>query len=124
MDEDCIYAINEKEEICKIYCDDLKIVMKRKIEGLSNPKEIISSHIQQLTPCVFAIGSVVQIEPENPEVEANLKPYLHLVCGDLSNPKEELGIRKYEMSFSETFDPKKPVIFRTLYIPEKYQEIS
>jgi len=96
-------------------------MMKRKIEGLSNNEEVTSSHIQQLTPRVFAIGSVFQTETENPEIEAVFRSCFHLVCGDFSDLKKEFRTQKFEIPFSMTFDPKKPVIFRTLHVKEKYQ---
>jgi hypothetical protein len=111
LDGRFIYAINEKQEVCKIDLQDSKIVMKRKIEGLSNPEEVMSSHIQQVTPWMLAIGSVMKFG-------GNLKPYLHLVYGDISDQKEELKIKTLEMA---TFDTQKPVIFRTLYIKERYE---
>ena len=122
LDGNYIYTINEKQEICKIYLGDLKIAMKRRIEGLSNPEEVISSHIQQVTPKIFAIGSVIRTEVENPE-QANFKAYLHLVCGDFADLKEELGVKKFETPLLEAFDPKRPLVFRTLYIKERYKEI-
>ncbi len=82
--------------------------MKRKIEGLSNPEEVISSHIQQVTPWIFAIGSVIKTEP-----------YLHLVYGDISDQHDELKIKAFEMPLFEKFDSQKPVIFRTFYLKER-----
>ena len=109
-----IYAVNHKQELCKIDFEELKIVMKRKIEGLSNPEEVISSHIQQVTPWIFAIGSLMKVENEG----AIFKPYFHLVYGDIEDEKE-LKIKPFEMPLFEKFDSKKPVIFRTLYIKER-----
>ena len=83
--------------------------MKRRIEQLSSK---ISSHIQQLMPGVFAIGSVMK--DENPE---NEKAYVHIISGEIWNSKKDLRIKGYEMSF----DPKKPVIFRFLYVKERYK---
>jgi len=91
--------------------------MKRKIEGLSNPEEVISSHIQQVTPWMFAIGSMMKVDKE----EANLKPHLHLVYGEIADQEEELKIKAFEMPLLETFDSKEPVIFRTLYVKERYK---
>ena len=100
-----------KQELCKIDLQELKIVLKRKIKELSNPEEVISSHIQQLTPWTFAIGSVIQTEP-----------YLHLIYGDISDLKEELKIKASEMPLFETFALQKSVIFRTLYVKERYNK--
>ncbi len=92
--------------------------MKRKIEGLGNPDEVISSHIQQLTPWIFTIGSVMKTD-----YGASSKPYLHLIRGDISDLKEELKIKPFEMTLFEPFDSKKSVIFRTLYLKERYHSI-
>jgi len=111
-----IYAINEKQELCKIDLQDLKIVMKTKIKGLEDPEEATSSHIQQLTPWIFVIGSVIKATDDE---GANLKPYFHLVSGNISDQDEELKIKFFEMPLLETFDTKKPVIFRTMYLKER-----
>ena len=103
-----IYGVNNKQEICKINLQELKIVMKRKIKGLDDPEEVISTHLQQVTPWIFAIGSVIKTEP-----------YFHLVYGDISGQEEELKIKAFEMPLIETFDIEKPVIFRTLYVKER-----
>jgi len=95
--------------------------MKRKIEGLSNPEEVISSHIQQVTPWMFAIGSMMKVENEG-DGEANLKPYLHLVYGDIADQEGELKIKAFEMPLLETFDSKKSVILRTLYVKERFEK--
>jgi len=104
LDGRSIYAINEKQELCEINCQDLSLVIKRKIGELS---EMISSHIQQLMPGTFAIGSV-----KNPEKE---KSYVHIISGDISDSEKELRIKRFEMSF----DPKKHGIFRFLYVKER-----
>ncbi len=108
LDGKYIYAINKQQEICKINLQESKIVMKRTLEGLSNPEEVISTHLQQVTPWIFAIGSVIKTEP-----------YFHLVYGDISGQEEELKIKAFEMPLIETFDIEKPVIFRTLYVKER-----
>jgi len=110
-----IYAINDKQEFWKIDFGASKILMKRKIEGLSNPEEAISSHIKQLTPWIFAIGSVMKIEDG-----ANFKPYLHLICGDMSDPKEELKIKILEMPLLPNLENQnQTVVFRSFYIKQR-----
>lgn len=115
MDGRFIYAINDEQELCKIDFQDLKIVMRRKVEGLCNPKEVFSSHIQQLTPWSFVIGSVMKADG------VNLKPCLHLVSGDISDLEEQLKIKTFEMPVIETFDHQKSVVFRTFYVKERYK---
>jgi len=113
--ENEIYAINEKQRICHIDLRDLKITMKRKIRELSNPEEVISSHIQQVTLGTFAIGSVIKESSE----EAIFKCYLHLIHGDILDPNEDLQIKKFEMPLLGTFDSKKLITFRTIFVEER-----
>ncbi len=115
MDGNHIYAINRQQEICKIDLQDSKIVMKRKIEELSDPQKVTSSHIQQLTPWTFVIGSVINHDGS----AENFKPHLHLVNGDISDPEERLRITAFEIPLFEKFDSEKPVVFRSLYIKER-----
>ncbi len=79
--------------------------MKRKIKGLDDPVKVFSSHIQQVTHWIFAIGSVIKDEP-----------CLHLVYGDISDHEEELKIKTFEMPLFETSES---VMFRTLYVKER-----
>lgn len=134
MDGRYIYAINDKQEVCKIDFEGFSLVMKRKLEGLSNPEGEISSHIKQVAPFIFAIGSVLKVKAANKEYkasfkpylhqatnreyEANFQPYLHLVSGDLFDPKEELTTKAFEIS-SLASDPNRPVVFRSLYVKER-----
>ncbi len=90
--------------------------MKRTISELSG---IVSSHIQQLTPWTFAIGSMMKRKVEDPENEKALKPCLHVLCGDISDPKSEIKINLYEMPFFKTIEHKNSAIFRFLFVKEK-----
>jgi len=93
--------------------------MKRTINGLSNVEEVISSHIQQLTPLVFAIGSLLKTKSEIPENERNFSPCLHVVSGDISDSKQELKISVFERPFLQTIKQKKSAIFRFLFVKER-----
>jgi len=102
-----IYAVNDKQDLCEIDCQNLSLVTKRRVEQIS---EMSSSHIQQLMPGVFVIGSTMKGgNPENDQL------YVHIVSGDIWDPIKELRIKRIEMSF----EPKKPVIFRFLYVKER-----
>lgn len=122
-----MYAINEKQEICKIDYESPRILMKRKIEGLSNSEGIVSSHIQQVTPLVFAIGSIEKTEVENEVVLKNLpekttfRSYLHVVSGDISEDAQgELQIKAFEIPLLLfQADSNKAIIFRSLFIKER-----
>ncbi len=122
-----IYAINEKQEICQIDFETSRILTKRKVKGLSDSERVISSHIQQVTPLAFAIGSVEKIGDEVIEkfkeslpAKAEFKSYLHIVSGDISEEKSEkkLKIKAFEIP-SLQFDQDKTIIFRSLYIKER-----
>jgi len=119
LDGRYIYTINSQQEICTIDLQDFSLVRKRRVEGLSNPEEVISSHIQQLTQWVFAIGSMIKIKVENPEDEASFKPCLHVIFRDISDPKKEPRKRVYEIPISESASPSQSVIFRSLCIKER-----
>jgi len=98
------------------------MLMKRTIPELSNPEGVILSHIKQLTPWTFAIGSVVKTGVENPEDEANFKPYLHIVRGDVSELKEELKTKTFEIPIVlDSSDLNKAMVFRSLYVKERYE---
>ena len=109
--------------------------MKRKIDRLSDSEGIILSHIQQVTPSTFAIGSVEKIEVETEVIERNkrrrdeeykvdepekakFKSCLHLVSGDISDLKKELEIKTFEIPLLQS-DPNRAIIFRSLYIKER-----
>ncbi len=109
-----IYAINGKQEICQIDFQGSRVVLKRKIEGLSNPEKILSSYIQQVNPLVFAIGSFVKVESKKGEV---FKPWFHLVSGDFSDEEKNIQIKMVLEVPSSPFKSK--VIFRSLYIKER-----
>ncbi len=120
LDGRYIYAINDKQEVCKIDFQDSRILMKRKIEALSDFDNVISSHIKQVTPYIFAIGSIFKIKVANSEFEASFQPYLHLVSGDLfdSHEEEELKIKAIEIP-SLASDPNRAIVFRSLYVKER-----
>ena len=108
--------MNEEHELCKIDLQGFNLIMKRSIGILSDYEGVMSSHIKQITPGMFAIGSMIKMEKED---ELSLKPYFHLVSGNISDQDEELKIKFFEMPLLETFDTKKPVIFRTMYLKER-----
>lgn len=59
---------------------------------------------------------------KNPEnSEAKFMTDLHLVYGDISDQEEELKIKRFEMPLFEACDSQKSVIFRTLYLKERYR---
>ncbi len=113
-----IYAINDKQEICKIDLEELRLVNKRAIKELSDPEEIKSSHIKQVTPWTFAIGSVRKVK--NERNKGISEPCLHIISGDISDQKEELKIQVFKMPIkSEYMSPSQSVIFSSLYIKER-----
>ena len=119
LDGKYVYAINEKQEICQIDLQDTRIIMKRTINGLSNPEEVISSHIQQLAPGIFVIGSMMKRKVENPEDEKDFKPCLSIISGDISNSKAEIKMNLYEMPLLKEAEQKKSLMFRSLFVKER-----
>jgi len=117
LDGRSIYAINDQQEICKIDFENSKIEMKREVGGLSDPESVVSSHIRQVTPSIFAVGSVIKNESQY--TEEKMQPCVSIVCGDLSDPNEELKKKTFEMPSLRPFDPKQKAIFRSLYIKER-----
>ncbi len=103
--------MNEEHELCKIDLQGFNLIMKRSLGRKSDSVEVMSSHIKQISPWMFAIGSVVKMEDE-----MNLRPHLFLVSGNISDQEEKLKIEPFEMPLVETFNTKKPVIFRTMYV--------
>ncbi len=87
--------------------------MRRKIEELSDPENVTSSHIKQVTPSVLVIGSIVKSEGEE------MKPCVYVVCGDIADLNQELKKRVFEMPCFEQSDPKKKAVFRSLYVKER-----
>ncbi len=109
--------------------------MKRQIDRLSGSEGRILSHIQQVTPLAFAIGSVEKIDVETEAIErtkrsrdefykvdepekAKFKSCLHLVSGDISDLKKELEIKTFEIPLLQS-NPNRAIIFRSLYIKER-----
>lgn len=113
MDGKEIYAINHQQEICKIGVQGSRLVVRRRIHKLSNPEEVVSSHILQLTPWTFAIGSVRKMNGRRDE------PCLHLISGDISDQKEEPIIRVFPMPIPEFNKLNEYVTFRSLYVKER-----
>ncbi len=100
--------MNEEQELCKIDLQGFSLIMKRSIGIFEGA---MSSHIKQITPWMFVIGSVVKAE-----AGLNLRPHLFLVSGNISDQEEKLKITPFEMPLVERFETKRPVIFRTMYL--------
>ena len=121
LDGRYVYAINDQQEVCKIDFQGFQVVGKSRIEVLGNPEVVISAHIKQVAPYIFAIGSTFKTQAtKDSEFEASFKPYLHLVSGDLFDSQEEgeLKIKAIEIP-SLASDPNRAIVFRSLYVKER-----
>jgi len=116
-----IYAINENQELCIIdFCGDFgnQTVLKRKIPGLDeDPQKVISNHILQITPYILAIGSIIKTT----EI---IKPYLHIICGDLLDLDSQLKIKEFYLPKLESLGLGDPIIFRSVFIKERQLLLS
>ena len=94
--------------------------MKRKLK--TDLKNL--SHIHQVTPLNFAIGSVEKLEGDErsqPE-KAKLNSYLHIVSGNFSDMKRKLEATTWKIPLEVT-DLNRTIIFRSLYIKERQENI-
>jgi len=122
MDGRDIYAMNEKQEFCVISVQDLDtIVSKRKIPGLDDPEMVTSKQILQISPFIMAVGSLRKTTEESTQ---RMKPYLHVVCGDLFDVNSELRIREFPVLKLESFSLEKRIAFRFLFIKERFYMIK
>ena len=94
----------------------MKIVSRRIIQELSDPENAKSTHIMQVTPSIFAIGSIIK----NAHNNLAEKPYLHVIEGDLSDPETNLKINAWELISSiKKFYHNKPTVLRSFYLKER-----
>jgi len=112
-----IYAINEKQEVCRIDLSDMKIISRRVIRELSDPENVKSTHLMQVTASIFAVGSTIK------NGEGCSEPYIHLVQGDISDPECQLKIKEFHIPSTNNSITNIPVRFRFLYVKERYLKI-
>jgi len=92
-------------------------VFKRKIPKLSDdPKKVLSTHLLQITPYILAVGSITQGFKDSTEI---VKPYLHIICGDLMDIETPLNIKEFYFPKLKHLDHTYPITFRSLYIKER-----
>ena len=118
MDGREIYAINSQQELCKIDVQSLDIVNKRRLKEELDPEKVKISHIRQVTPWIMAVGCLVK--PEKEEMVQWEKPFLFLICGDFSDQNAKLTVEVFKMPSSTSFFRNQSLVFRSLYIKERY----